>query len=146
DEPVGESLGNVELVSRRGGELDAKPAETRRPGAEIHDRVPDRARGRADELDLRVGRRLPVHTAQGVRPRVVRHVALRVVGVQAALAELALAVGAREEAALVGVALDLEDEKAGERRIDEAHARILPAFRGPRYVHSRPDALPHAAP
>ena len=69
-----------------------------------------------------------MHPAQGAGQVVVRGVALGKVGVKAALAEFSLAVGAGEKASLVAVTLELDDEQAGDRRLDEAHRRILPRF------------------
>jgi hypothetical protein len=53
-----------------------------------------------------------VHAAQGARQVVLRDVALRPVRLQAVRGEFALAKGAREKAAAVGVALLLDDKRA----------------------------------
>src|SRR5262245_17186970 len=71
-------------------------------------------------------RRLVVHAAQRVAMRVERDVALRKLGVQAGPGELVDAEAAREEPALVGAPLELDEEHAWQALLDELHAPSLP--------------------
>ena len=70
----------------------------------------------AHELRLGGGRKLEVHAAQRAALPVERDVGLRDHGLEPVLLELVLAERAREEAALVLTALEVDHERAGERR------------------------------
>jgi hypothetical protein len=126
DEAVREASGDVERVARVGGEHHGEmPAARGRAGADVHDHVPDRAAGAADELDLLERRGLEVQAAQGAAAVVEGDAALGDVRIEAVGLKLSTAVRTGEKAAIVLDALGFEDEGARERRLPEDHAKTL---------------------
>src|SRR5206468_1201010 len=89
---------------------------------EVDDHVEDGSPSALDELDLGVGRRLIVDATQRAPTRVDRDTALDEARLESARGELARAPDAREEPALVGQRLELDQVGAGERRLGEDHA------------------------
>jgi hypothetical protein len=98
----------------------------RRTGSQVDEHLEDRAGDAPDELRLRGGFGLVVETAERAAQMVEGQVALRDPRDHAVLLEFAGAVRPGEEAAVVAMLLELDDEGARQGRLDELH-RARPA-------------------
>ena len=84
---------HIERTPVPGGQLKGFPlAKGRGIGAHIHQHVPDRARGAADEFDLRLGLGLEMHAADHAALPGEGEIALRPAGVQPVGGKLLFAV------------------------------------------------------
>jgi hypothetical protein len=98
--------------------------ERRRLGAQVHDHVVHPPALAAHELRLPGRRPGEVQSAQRAAKPVVRDARLHHVHADARARELLPAPGAREEAALVGIALELHRKGTGDRRRCQDHAAL----------------------
>ena len=109
-----EPLRHVERAAVVLVQLDGDALQVGRAlGPQVDDDVDDRAARAADDLRLRLRRKLEVHAAQRARDVVEGDVRLRDHGLQAVVGELVLAERAREEAARVLAPLEVDHEGAG---------------------------------
>src|SRR5437867_1369755 len=121
--PVGQPLRNIDHAEIVARELEGQPvAEGGRSGPDVQGHVVDRPAGASDQLRLRVGRDLVVHSAKRSLLEVESDVALRDGRIEAAGLELAPGPGAREETALVHDPLGIDREEALQRRRSEDQA------------------------
>jgi hypothetical protein len=112
-EALAEALGHVEHAVLAGAQLDALPVHVgRRLGPQVDDDVEDGAARDAEELGLRDRRALEVEAPQGSALVVEDHVGLHDAAREPAAGEFVLAPCARVEAAVVLVALEVDDVRA----------------------------------
>ena len=123
---VREPLRHVQRAAVVLVQLDARCSEVCRAlGPQVDDDVDDRAARAADDLRLGLRRILEMHAAQRARRRVEGDVRLGDHGLEPVIGELVLAERAREVAARVLPALQVDHEGARQRRLCEDHVSPL---------------------